>query len=100
MSKVYDDDFFCADISVEGGDEELLFLHCYYKKHPTKSNIKLARKEFKLLLERLAREGHTCLFAYTPSIKYVKMINQEYETLLTREENGKNMELIVWPLVH
>lgn len=96
--KVHEDDFFKASLTVHDEDGLVRFVHCEYKKHPTKTNIINARKVFKNIVNDLESEGVFCLFGYTPDSRYAALIDPNFKVLQTDEVNGREVELIVWDL--
>lgn len=78
--------------------DDLLFLHCYVLDKPSKSSLIDARKHFNDIISYLPTMGYKQLFALTPSIKFVRMVNDTYRFIKTIDVEGTNMELIVWDL--
>lgn len=94
----YKDESLDVNISIHEESQPLLFLHCEFSQRITKTKLILCRKIFSDLFQQLAEEGHLCLFAYTPNLRFVEAVNKDFKKLETHDVSGREMELIVWDL--
>lgn len=98
MSSVqaYEDDCFDVKLTFEEG---LPYFHVDVKRDLTKADIRSGKEIFAEVKRCLVNMGYERLYAYTPKIKFAKLIGPGFVHLQTIEHEDEVLDVIVWELL-
>lgn len=96
MSDIYEDDCFKLNITLEDG---LPFFHVDVKRDLTKKDIRAGRIIFEQVKDLVVNSGYERLYAYTPKIKFAKLIGPGFIHLQEIVLDDVVLDVIVWELL-
>lgn len=94
--QVYEDDVYDVKLSKQ---EELVFFHVDVKRELTKADVKMGKEIFKEVKASLISLGYPRLYAYTPKIKFARLIGPGFIHLQEIPNEDGPLDLIVWELL-
>ena len=94
--QAYEDDCFDVKLTLEGG---LPYFHVDVKRDLAKADIRLGKEIFKEVKRCLTEMGFERLYAYTPKIKFAKLLGPGFVHLQTIEHEEQVVDVIVWELL-
>lgn len=94
--QAYDDDCYDVKITMQGG---LPFFHVDVKRDLSKDDIKLGKEIFREVKSSLVSLGYERLYAYTPKIKFARLIGPGFVHIEEILSEGDKFDLIVWELL-
>jgi hypothetical protein len=91
----YEDDCYGVKITLEQG---LPFFHVDVKRELVKEDVYNGKEIFREVKNSLASLGYERLYAYTPKIKFAKLIGPGFVHIENIPTDGEEFDLIVWEL--
>ncbi|MND20262.1 hypothetical protein D3C87_989740 [compost metagenome] len=96
MYDIYEDNRYKLKITLEDG---LPFFHVDVKCDLTKKDIKEGRVIFDQVKDLVVNSGYERLYAYTPKIKFAKLLGPGFIHLQEIVHDGITLDVIVWELL-
>ena len=96
MFDIYEDDCFRLKITLEEG---LPYFHVDVKRVVTKSDVKRGKEIFSAVKDLVVNAGYERLYAYTPKIKFARLIGPGFIHLQRIEHESGALDVIVWELL-
>lgn len=94
--QAYDDDCYDVKITMQEG---LPFFHVDVKRELNKDDIKNGKEIFREVKSSLVSLGYERLYAYTPKIKFARLIGPGFVHIQEIPDEGGKLDLIVWELL-
>lgn len=94
--QAYEDDCYDVKITMQEG---LPFFHVDVKRDLSKDDIRLGKEIFREVKSSLVSLGYERLYAYTPKIKFARLIGPGFIHLEEIKTDDQTFDVIVWELL-